>query len=250
MGGGWFSPAWELALSAIIPAALAILILLAEQRGPLAAPIQACKGLVPAYVPAIAVVFGLFAALLASDAWQKDTLARRILGDEVDAARVIAQFSRAAGIEGQVMPRLKAYLEASSKEKHYTPTAEASRTVTEKAYEELLAVVLRTPLADSSRPTLVKGASDLKRAHDDRFYLAADRTVPIKWLSIVIFGALTQIALMLAHVGQRHHMRVVVGLFTVTFSACLIVVSIFDTPFDRILFDEPAASIGEVLKAL
>ena len=77
----------------------------------------------PAYVPAIAVVFGLFAALLASDAWQKDTLARRILGDEADAARVIAQFSRAAGIEGQVMPRHKAYLEASSKEKHYTRRA-------------------------------------------------------------------------------------------------------------------------------
>jgi hypothetical protein len=248
---GALSPAWELALSAIIPAVLAILILLAEQRGPLAAPIQACKGLVPAYVPAIAVVFGLFAALLASDAWQKDTLARRILGDEVDAARVIAQFSRAAGIDGQVLPKLKAYLEASSKEQHYTPAAEAARAVTEKAYEDLLAVVLRTPLADAaSRPTLVKGASDLKRAHDDRFYLAADRTVPIKWLAIVVFGALTQIALMLVHVGQRNHMRVVVGLFTVTFSACLIVVSIFDTPFDRILFDEPAASIREVLKTL
>ena len=41
------SPAWELALSVIIPAVLAILILWAEQRGPLAAPIQACKGLVP-----------------------------------------------------------------------------------------------------------------------------------------------------------------------------------------------------------
>jgi hypothetical protein len=245
------SPAWELALSVIIPAVLAILILWAEQRGPLAAPIQACKGLVPAYVPAIATVFGLFAALLASDAWQKDTLARRILGDEVDAARVIAQFSRAAGIDGQVMPKLKAYLEASSKERHYTPTADTARTVTEKAYEELLGVVLRTPLADTaSRATLIKGANDLKRAHDDRFYLAADRTVPIKWLSIVVFGVLTQIALMLIHVGQRHHMRVVVGLFTVTFSACLIVVSIFDTPFDRILFDEPAASIGEVLKAL
>jgi hypothetical protein len=35
-----------------------------------------------------------------------------------------------------------------------------------------------------------------------------------------------------------------------TRSACLIVVSIFDTPFDRILFDEPAASIREVLKTL
>ena len=249
--GGWLSPQWELALSAIVPAALAILILLAEQRGPLAAPIQACKGVVPAYFSAIAIVFGLFAALLASDAWQKDTLARRILNDEVDAARVIAQFSRAAGIDSQVMPRLRAYLEASGKEQHYTPTAEAARAVTEKAYEELLTVVLRTPLADAaSRGTLIKGASDLKRAHDDRFYLAADRTVPIKWLAIVVFGALTQIALMLVHIGQRRAMRVAVGLFTVTFSACLIVVSIFDTPFDRILFDEPAASIGEVLKAL
>ena len=45
-------------------------------------------------------------------------------------------------------------------------------------------------------------------------------------------------------------MRVVVGLFTVTFSACLIVVSIFDTPFDRILFDEPATSLGALLKTL
>ena len=249
--GGWLSPAWELTLSAIVPAVLAILILLAEQRGPLVGHIQACKGLVPAYVSAIAIVFGLFAALLASDAWQKDTLARRILNEEVDAARVIAQFSRAAGIDGQVMPKLKAYLEASSKEKHYTATAGTARAVTEKAYEELLAVVLRMPPGDGvSRTALAKGASDLKRAHDDRFYLAADRTVPIKWLSIVVFGALTQIALMLAHVGQRHHMRVVVGLFTATFSACLIVVSIFDTPFDRILFDEPAASIGKVLKAL
>lgn len=249
--GGWLSPAWELALSALIPAVLAIVILLAEQRGALAAPIQACKGLVPAFVPAIAVVFGLFAALLASDAWQKDILARRILADEVDAARVIAQFSRAAGIDSQVVPKLKAYLEASSKEPHYTSAAEAARAVTEKAYEDLLAVVLRTPLADAaSRATLIKGATDLKRAHDDRFYLAADRAVPIKWLSIVVFGALTQIALMLIYVGQRHHMRVVVGLFTVTFSACLIVVAIFDTPFDRILFDEPAASIGEVLKTL
>ncbi|MBY0321691.1 MAG: hypothetical protein K2X72_23415 [Reyranella sp.] len=84
MIGGWLSPARELALSAIVPAVLAILILSAEQHGRLAWSIQACKGVVAAFVPAIAVVFGLFAALLASDAWQKDTLARRILNDEVD----------------------------------------------------------------------------------------------------------------------------------------------------------------------
>lgn len=111
--------------------------------------------------------------------------------------------------------------------------------------------MVRAPLADAAlRAPLIKGASDLKRAHDDRFHLADDLTVPIKWLSIVIFGALTQTALMLVHLGQRRPMRVAVELFTVAFSACLIVVAIFDTPFDKILTDEPAASLGAVLKTL
>jgi hypothetical protein len=169
----------------------------------------------------------------------------------VDAARTIAQVARAVGVERQVLPSLKGYLEASSKEDVYSATAETARAKTEKAFEDLLAAVVRAPLTDAAlRGALIKAASDLKRAHDDRFHLADDVTVPIKWLSIVVFGALTQMALMLVHVGQRRAMRVAVGLFTVAFSACLIVIAIFDTPFDRILVDEPAASLGALLKTL
>ena len=247
----WLSPAWQRALSAIVPVALAFLILGAERHGPLALPIQNSKGLVAPYFSSIAVVFGLFAALLASDAWQKDTLARRILNEEVDAARNIAQLSRAAGIEDRVLPALKAYVDTSSKEEAYSPTAAVTRDRTDKAYDGLLRALLAAPIADTAlRATLIKGATDLKRAHDDRFHLAEDFTVPVKWLSIVVFVALTQIALMFVHIGQRRAMRVAVGLFTVTFSACLIVVAIFDTPFDKILSDEPAASLGAVLKTL
>ncbi|CAN5914549.1 hypothetical protein BH11PSE3_BH11PSE3_20720 [soil metagenome] len=69
-------------------------------------------------------------------------------------------------------------------------------------------------------------------------------------LAIVIFGALTQVALMLVHIGQRPAMRVAVSLFTVALSACLIVMAIFDSPFDKILSDEPRTSLGVVLKTL
>ncbi len=117
----WLSSGWQIALSAIIPATLALLIFTAEARGPLAQPIQSSKGVVAPYFSSIAIVFGLFAALLASDAWQKDTQARRIVHDEADAARIVAQFARATGVEASVVPKLRAYLEASSVEEAYAP---------------------------------------------------------------------------------------------------------------------------------
>ncbi len=247
----WLSSGWQIALSAVIPSAFALLIFAAEAHGPLAPPIQASKGVVAPYFSCIAIVFGLFAALLASDAWQKDNQARRIVHDEADAARIIAQFARATGIEAGVLPKLKAYLEASSAEDAYDPTIAASRAKTEKAYEDLLTTLVRMPGLDTaSRTSLIRDARALMQAHDDRSYLADDLTVPIKWLAIVLFGGLTQIALLLVHIGQRRAMRVAVSLFTVAFSACLIVMAIFDSPFDGVLSDEPRTSLGAVLKTL
>ena len=140
-------------------------------------------------------------------------------------------------------------MEASSKEEVHPRATEAAREKTEAAYQELLTTLVCVPGPDgASRASLLKGATDLKRAHDGRFYLAEDYTAPIKWLSIVIFGLLTQIALMLVHIGQRPAMRAAVGLFTVAFSTCLIVMTIFDAPFDKVLSDERAATLGALLK--
>lgn len=227
---------------------MALLIFTAEEHGPLA---QSSKGVVAPSFSSIAIVFGLFAALLASDAWQKDTVARRTVHDEANAARIVAQFSRAAGVDASVLPKLKAYLEASRAEEAYAPTIAAARAKTEKAFEELLAMLVQAPDLDVvARASMIKDARDMMKAHDDRSYLADDFTAPIKWLAIVIFGALTQIALLLVHIGQRRAMRVAVSLFTVAFSSCLIVMAIFDSPFDKILSDEPRTSLGAVLKTL
>ncbi len=59
-----------------------------------------------------------------------------------------------------------------------------------------------------------------------------------------------QIALLLVHVDNQRAMRAAISLFTVAFSFCLVVVTIFDAPFDVILRNEPAASLTFTLGSL
>ena len=90
----------------------------------------------------------------------------------------------------------------------------------------------------------------MRRARDRRLYLAADETAPIKWLSALVLGALTQIGLMLVHTGTRRAIRVGLGLFTVAFTFCLVIIATFDLPFELVLAHEPGATLARTLEGL
>ena len=96
------------------------------------------------------------------------------------------------------------------------------------------------------RSSLLTAGGELLRAHDSRIYFASDMTAPVKWLSIVIFGVLTQIALLLVHVSNRRASRIAVVLFTF----CLLVIAVFDAPFEVVLKDEPGKSMRAALTKL
>lgn len=61
MTHAWLAAPWQIALSAVVPVAMALLLFLAERHGPLAKPIQASTGLVASYFSSVAIIFGLFA---------------------------------------------------------------------------------------------------------------------------------------------------------------------------------------------
>jgi hypothetical protein len=61
--------AWQIALAALLPVCL--LLFAAEAKGPLSKAIRESTGLLAPYFTAILILFGLFAALLAGDVWQK-----------------------------------------------------------------------------------------------------------------------------------------------------------------------------------
>ncbi|MBR2817419.1 MAG: hypothetical protein IKE60_22355 [Reyranella sp.] len=241
----------DIAVSALLPVASAALIFLAEAKGPLSGPIRKTRGIVAPYFGSVAILFGLFAALLASDVWQKTNEAKRAVLAEAHAVETLGYFARANGLEELIFPRLKAYAKAASAEDPYSSAIGPARNETDKAALDILTTVSQAYGIDgSARSAMLTTARELLRAHDDRLSLANDVTAPIKWVAIVVLGALTQIALLLVHVDNQRAMRAAIGLFTLAFSFCLVVVTIFDTPFETILRNEPAASLDFTLGSL
>ena len=246
----FYASAWQIALAALLPVFFYVLLFLAEAKGPLAKPIQECKGIVAPYFTAISILFGLFAALLAGDVWQKTNGAKWAVQAEGHAVHALAHLARAHGMGDVVLPQLRAYVEAASREQPHSGNLTQQHAATEKAYVDLLKTLSQLPADNVARNSLLTAAHELLSAHDNRLYYASDMTPPLKWLSIVIFGLLTQIALLLVHPGNRRASRVAVALFTVAFSFCLLVVAFFDAPFEVVLRDEPEKTMRAALERL
>lgn len=250
MAGNFASP-WDIAASALLPIGSALLIFLVEAKGPLSRHIRATKGVVAPYFGSVAVLFGLFAALLASDVWQKTNEAKGAVLAESHAVEALAYSARANQIGPLILPRLKAYADAASAEDPHSAAMGPARSETDKAFLDLLTTISQASgLDDSIRMGMLSAAHELLRAHGTRLNLANDVTAPIKWIAILVLGALTQIALLLVHVDNQRAMRAAIGLFTVAFSFCLVIVALFDAPFDIVLAGEPRASLKRTLDGL
>lgn len=247
----FFVSGWQIVLSLLTPLAVALLIVILEKRGPLAPALQRTTGLVGPYFTSIAILFGLFAALLMTDVWRKESAAWQSVQAEDDALRAIVQLARANDFEADLVPEIKAYIAAASRENPYSRAAPTARDDTDRAYEALLRQAIHVPGLDGpTRTSLLATFGELRRERDHRLFLADDETVSIKWVSILVLGALTQIAIMLVHVGNRRAIRVSVGLFTVAFTFCLVMVAVFDTPFELLLSNEPGQTLNQTSAGL
>jgi hypothetical protein len=245
----WLDPSsWQIILSVATPVAVALILFALEARGPLAPALQKPLGLVGPYFASVAILFGLVSALLMSDVWQKDNAARQSVQAEDDALRALFQLARANDLP-ELAPLLKAYAAAAAKENPYSRAAPDARQKTDRAYEAIVSSVSQAHgLESSTRTFLLSTAAEMRRARDRRLYVADDETVGIKWLSMIVLGALTQIAILLVHTGSRPAVRVSVSLFTIAFTFCLLIVAIFDTPFEVTLANEPGGTFKQTLE--
>jgi len=140
-----FFSSGDIVLSLLTPLAVALLILILEKRGPLAPALQRTTGLVGPYFTSVAILFGLFTALLMNDVWRKDNAAWQSVQAEDDALRAILQLARANDIEAELAPQIKAYVAAASRENPYSKAAATARDDTDRAYEALLRQAIARP---------------------------------------------------------------------------------------------------------
>jgi len=246
---GWLGPSsGQIILSVATPVAVALVLFGLEARGPLAPMLQKPLGLVAGYFTSVAILFGLMSALLMNDVWQKDNAARQSVQAEDDALRALFQLARINALP-DLNPLFKAYATTAAQENPWSRAAPHARQKTDRAYEAIVSGVSQAHgLESGTRTFILSTAVDMRRARDRRLYVADDETVGIKWLSMIVLGALTQIAILLVHTGERTAIRVSVSLFTVAFTFCLLIVAIFDTPFEMTLANEPGRTFNQTLE--
>jgi len=165
--------------------------------------------------------------------------------------RSLAHAAASQRIEPLLFPRLKAYITAASAEDPTRGRALGARRSGTSPIHDLLTAITQVP---ASRPACGNICCNRRATCCVRttigFISPNDATAPIKWFAILLFGTITQIGLLLSHVEDRRTMRINVALFTIAFAFCLIIIAIFDAPYDIAVPDEPGKTLSLALEGL
>lgn len=200
----------------------------------------AVTGVSPSYITTVALLFGLFASLMATEVWEK-------------SAR-IAELNRA---EGSALESAVAIAEGLHP---------SDRTVRAAANVELRTIGPGAPEIASGRPlqTLYAIAADkgffsgdtatnaafyrtvdaIHAAHAERAALQTTRLAPAKLFSLVLFGCLTQLVIAMSHASKGR--AVAVMIFSVAFSASIAILELMD---ETVVIEQASAPISSMAPA-
>jgi hypothetical protein len=209
----------------------------------------------PAVIGAVAILFGLFAAFLANDIWNRNQIAIQSVAQEGDAIRTLARYT-----EG--MPQ--AY-----NDQMRTALTDYAKTVIEKDWPMMLdgkrstellgkvrvisALIVSGDIGKSAGPTIqgrmLDSFTTIREARQTRVQLAEARTLSAKWYALYLFGLLTQLAIGFAHVHRPREQLIAQSIFGMAFAACVTILIANEFPYSRInpISSEPLQKAMESL---
>ncbi|WP_287421439.1 hypothetical protein [Reinekea sp.] len=197
------------------------------------------KGVVGPYFGALAIMFGLFASLMAGDTWRETAKAKSLVAQEFNALSAINSLSDSYG-EGAARIRelTKRYAEQD------IATDKLQTTKDQITFTELPALVdLQSFIInDESGTAFLKSRlflhiDALRDLRLQRLEIKRNHSGPRKLAMLILLGTLTQIAIAMCHAGNKSAAMYTVGLFTLAFGLVIHFVTVFDSPenFEQIV---------------
>jgi hypothetical protein len=197
------------------------------------------KGVVGPYFGALAIMFGLFASLMAGDTWREISRANALLAKEVNSLRAIDTLAKSAGQGGEEIRALASRYALEDLEAEQQMTAHQGTKLTElPALIELQNFVLKNDIGSQllgSRMFL--HIDELRDARLQRLEIKKNHSGPRKLAMLLILGALTQLAIAMCHSGNKLTASYTVGLFTFAFALVIHFATVFDDSrnFDQVV---------------
>ena len=197
------------------------------------------KGVVGPYFGALAVMFGLFASLMAGDTWREISRANSLVMKEINSLKAIESL-------GKSLPQGNSQLREITK-KYVSQDIQTNEQINiERTFSlrelpalfELQDYVLNDELGSPLlKSRLFLHIDELRDLRLERLEIKETHSGPLKLTMLVILGILTQIAIAMCHAGNRSASIYTVGLFSIAFAVTVFFTSAFDDleNFDRVV---------------
>ena len=199
---------------------------------------RVASGIVPTYISIIPVLLSLLTGFVASDAWERQRQAGRVVQAERTNAFAIYDLSLAAAPDmSNLRTWLFAYLDAVVKEEwpSMAQTGAASPVAGEAIGRLLQAAAAPRIAAEAGEAThaaLLESVMQLRSARSDRLALSAARSDESKWLTLLVLAVLTLTALALVHWERPLSQAATLILFSAAIVTTLGVIALHERPFD------------------
>lgn len=220
----------------------------------LSSRIRSLSGLVAPFFSAVAVLFALLTGFLAIDVGERNKRAHTNVQTEAGALRNLHTLSVASAPDMQaIRTAIKDYATSVTTDDWQAMSHESQSRKTDHAYDALLREVSNPNITrDAGQPVheaMLSATVEAGKARNARLSISTDRTNHLKWLSVLILGLITQIAIALVHLGQTG--RAFMTGQIVFASAAIValgIIALQETPFDGAFRVTPLAI--EKLQAL
>jgi len=200
----------------------------------------------------VAILFALLTGFLASDVGERNQHAVRAVQTEASELRNLYTLSVASVSDMQaIRAALKRYVESAITTEWPAMAKLGNAPETRAAYDTLLREVSHPDLARDSGPVvhnaMMQAATRIGVARSERLALASDRTNTLKWVTVLILGVMTQIAIGVMHLERRGAQAAALVVFSLAAVVTLGLIALQEHPFDG-AFRVTPAPLEDLLK--
>jgi hypothetical protein len=213
---------------------------------------QTLSGVVAPFFGCTAILFALLTGFLGSDVSDRIRQARRAVQTEATALATVHTVSIAAASDmAPIRAALQAYARATVSDEWPTMGSETRSRSADTALADLLREVSDPQIASQAgqavHSALMNAVVQVRNARADRLELAQDRTHQLKWLTVLILGLMTQIALGLVHLERPRAHLAALAVFSLAAVSALGLIAVQESPFEGAINVSPAPIEHEVL---
>ena len=217
---------------------VALVLVIVTCVSPARGPINKLNGVVAPFFSSVAVLFSLLTGFLGYEVTERNRRATSAVQSEAGELQNLYTLSVASVTDmHKIRIALKDYAKSVVHEEWPAARGESAPSTTE-AYDELLTQLSDPGISrDASAAVhvaMLSAAVRVGTARNSRLSLSTDRTSELKWISVLLLGIITQVALTLVHLEKPRSMAAALTVFATGAVVALGLIALQEDPFSGV----------------